>query len=95
MAYRLTARALRDLDNLTDFGLDRWGAVRTRDYVERLRDVFGTIADMPGIGRARAELGHGVRSFPVGSHIVVYRTDAGELIILAIPHQSVDPESHL
>jgi plasmid stabilization system protein ParE len=33
-------------------------------------EVFEHVAVSPGTGRARRELGEGIRSFPHGSHIV-------------------------
>ncbi|WP_246725520.1 type II toxin-antitoxin system RelE/ParE family toxin [Beijerinckia sp. L45] len=62
----------------------RFVAVNDADAADRLLDridkVFAMLADHALAGRARPELGAGVRSFPTGSYIVFYRYDDGGTI---------------
>jgi len=47
------------------------------DAAQRLVEMFDRnlemLSDMPGLGPRRPELGKGVRSFPVGKYILLYR----------------------
>lgn len=47
-------------------------------FVDEVNERLEDIAEMPGMGRARDELAPGLRSFPVGNYILLYReTDTG------------------
>lgn len=55
-----------------------------------LRDQCPVLARLPGVlGRSRATLLAGLRSFPVGSH-PIFRYEADTLIIIDILHASRD-----
>ncbi len=41
--------------------------------IRRMGSVFDLLADNPEMGRLRQDLSEGLRSFPVGDHIVFYR----------------------
>ncbi len=64
--YRLTPRALRDLDAIADYSLDRWGPDQTEAYLEQIAGRFQWLADNPDIGRVRDDVADGYRSFPEG-----------------------------
>jgi toxin ParE1/3/4 len=57
---------------------------------ERLIEIFDQklelLADMPGLGPARPELGKGIRSFPVGNYIIFYRAVDGGIELLRVLH---------
>jgi toxin ParE1/3/4 len=46
-------------------------------FVMRLRDAARMLAGAPGNGRARPEIGRGVRSFAVNRYVLFYRSLAG------------------
>lgn len=68
------------------------GEKQARHYLAGLYEVFEYVAGSPGIGRARRELGEGIRSFPHGSHIVFYMPWQGEVAILRVVHGARDLE---
>jgi toxin ParE1/3/4 len=70
--FFLSARARLDL-------LEIWNYIEqdNLDSAERLSDklhaAMRKLADMPGMGPARPELGAELRSFPVGNYLIIYR----------------------
>ncbi len=48
------------------------------------------LAKQPGMGRARPELGHGLRSFVVGHYVVFYRPSSKGIEIVRALHGARD-----
>lgn len=56
-------------------------------YVEGLRKKIERIlGTFPEAGRLRPELGHGVRTYPYDTYVVVYRLARGQVRIVRILH---------
>jgi plasmid stabilization system protein ParE len=74
-AYVVSPQARQDLIDITDYiAADSLSAaLKLRD---RLFEAFGQLAEQPGIGHVRDDLiarKAGVKFWPVGSYLVVYR----------------------
>ena len=91
---RVTPRALADLDAIAGWSLRQWGEDRTEIYLRDLSDRFGWLAANPQLGRDRAEVGAGYRSFPQGRHVVFYVAFPEGIAIIGVPHQAMDVNSH-
>ena len=50
------------------------------------------IADSPMIGRTREELAPGLRSFPVGNHVIFYRSVKNGIEVIRVLHGARDIE---
>lgn len=95
-SYALTDEAQRDLTEIRQFTLEKWGRTQSRDYLSRLRHTLQNLADMPMMGKNREdELGPGTYSFPYVSHMVYYEPSSQGIIVLAILHQSQVPAHYL
>ncbi len=82
--YRLTPRALYDLDAIADYSLDRWGPRQTEDYLRQL-------AENPSVGRTRDDVADGYRSFPEGKHVIFYLVmSEEEIAVIGVPHGAMD-----
>lgn len=55
--YRLTARALKDLDQIADYTLAQWGERQTEKYLSDMAARFEWLGDNPGAGRVRERPG--------------------------------------
>jgi toxin ParE1/3/4 len=86
----LTPLAQADVDDIVDDTLEHWGADQMVVYVRDLERKFAALAEAPGLGRRRPEIGDGIRSIPEGSHMIYYRQTGDRLEILRIIHQSMD-----
>ena len=85
--YRLSPRAVRDLDAILDWSVGRWGRRRGEAYLRDLSRVFDLIAEHPGIARLRSETAPPVRVHPHQSHLVIYRADPTVEILRVMHHR--------
>jgi toxin ParE1/3/4 len=94
-AYVLSPAAQADLEDIWDFGEAEWGADRAELYLRSLQRGVETIAADPTRGRACDEVRPGYLKFAVGSHLLFYRWEPGQVMVVRILHQRMDFERHL
>jgi len=92
--FRLTSRALRDLDTIADYSLATWGERQTEKYIGELEQRFRWLAQNPQAGRARNEVGEGYRSYPLGAHVIFYVIIPEGVAIIGVPHGAMDIEAY-
>jgi toxin ParE1/3/4 len=92
--FRLTPRALRDLDAIADYTLAAWGVRQTEKYLSELEQRFRWLALNPRAGRPRDEVGEGYRSYPHGAHVIFYLIIGDEIAIIGVPHGAMDIEAY-
>src|SRR5579862_6787906 len=92
----LAPAAQRDRDAiLKTIAVDR-GVDWALEYVEGLRKKIERVLEtFPEAGRLRPELGHGVRSYPYDTYVIVYRLARGQIRIVRILHGHRDLGAHL
>ncbi len=87
----LSRAASRDL-------ADIWAYIATDDlrtadaWLDQVENSCRTLANFPGIGRRREDLGGKVLSFPIGAYIVFYRPIDGGIELARVLHGSRDIE---
>lgn len=91
MGYTLSLEADEDLENIYDYGLEKFGKKQAIQYLLELESVFSQLSENPEMGRSRKELHSGIRSFPKISHIIFYHVNRNNHIrIIRILHGSCD-----
>lgn len=85
MRIRRLPRAIRDVDDIWLHIAADDPAAATR-MVERLAAGVARLADFPESGRARAEIGAGARSVPIGRYLVLYRVTGDCVDIVRVIH---------
>jgi toxin ParE1/3/4 len=95
MSHRCSPLAELDLDDIWYFVASRSGSVETANrLVDSLTERFLLLSAHPYLGRARDEdLRPGLRSFPVGEYLIIYRIDDGDVIILRVLRASRNLEA--
>ncbi|MCI0438507.1 MAG: type II toxin-antitoxin system RelE/ParE family toxin [Chloroflexi bacterium] len=92
-SYRASGEADEDLFDIWRYIAVRSSADRADRQGVRFHERFQFLAENPFIGRARPELAPGLRSFPVGSYLILYRpTDYG-IEVVRVVHGSRDIEA--
>lgn len=87
--FLLSPAAAQDLAEIEVFiASERPGAVD--GVLDALEAACQLVAKYPGVGRRRDEIDEGVKSFPVGSHVLFYYTDEDSVGIARILHGSRD-----
>lgn len=85
--WALSPPAERDLSELYLYGVETFGAVAARDYVDGLTNCLSLIAEQPRIGREADAERRGARRFEHGRHVVYYEERAPGILVLAIIHE--------
>jgi toxin ParE1/3/4 len=92
--YRLTPRALKDLDQIADYTLATWGERQAEKYLADIAERFDWLGKNPSAGRLREEIGNGYRSYRQGSHLIFYIIDGEIVTIIGLPHGSMDVDAY-
>lgn len=66
----LTPQARRDLSDIELYTAQQWGNQQRRAYMAKLEKALQDLAEFPHPGRSRDELGAGLRSYPIGEHVI-------------------------
>lgn len=80
MPYRLSALAELDLDDIWSYVAEEASPATADRLIDDIIDRFDLLAEQPGMGRARPEFGHGVRSFAVENYVIYYCQERDVLI---------------
>lgn len=82
--YRLTPRAVEDLEEIWLYTADTWSITQADRYTDSFAQSFETILAMPEIARERGEFTPPVRIHPSGQHHVVYRIEGDHILVIRI-----------
>ncbi len=92
MAHRLAPEAEDDLEELW-FYIASNGSVDAADrFVDALTTRFFLLATHTRAGRQRDDLSRGMRMFPAGDYVVLYRIDGDDVVIVRVVRGSRDLE---
>ncbi len=68
----------------------QWGQEQRRRYRQVIDRAFETLLANPALGRRRDDYFPGCRTLPVGQHLICYRVDATEILIVRVIHARQD-----
>jgi toxin ParE1/3/4 len=89
---RLSDQAKNDLAEIWEYIAEESPSSADR-LIQRLVRQYKSLAENPGMGRLRAELRPGLRSFPVGNYLMFYRPIPEGIAVLRIIHGARDLEA--
>lgn len=91
MGHRRAPQADADLDGIWYYVASKSGSPDIADrLIDSITDRFFLLASHPNLGRARdGDLRLGLRSFPVGEFVIIYRID-DDVVILRVVRDSRD-----
>jgi toxin ParE1/3/4 len=93
--YRLTPRAQRDLEDIFDYTLARWGLAQALRYVDAIEAACANLARAPLQARGCPEIRPGYRRRSVEQHVIYLRpTDYG-VAVIRILHHRMEAARHL
>jgi toxin ParE1/3/4 len=91
MAHRLSPRAQADIDELAYYIAVESGSLEVADrLLESIYRRFLFLGQYPRAGRRRDDLRPGLRVFPAGRYLVLYRVEANDVLIQRVVHGSRD-----
>jgi toxin ParE1/3/4 len=74
---------------------ENWGPNQLHRYRDKLDEALRAIGANPGLGHCTPDLPETHRLHPVGSHVIVYRTDESGVGVVRILHQRMNLMRHL
>lgn len=90
----LTQQARTDLADIQAFTIERFGPEQWPIYQQRIRKALLRLQNTPVIGKQIEGLPAAYRRYhlgrPKGAHILYYKADASELLLLRVVHDSRD-----
>ena len=92
---RLSPAAATDLRKIRQYTVEQWGLEQWLRYSDELDRRFEQLSKNPALGPVRDEIRPGLRSAPMGSHIVWYRMRVEDLEIVRVLHATMDPKMRL
>lgn len=92
--FRLSRRARTDLTNIGRYTARTWGKAQRDAYLTSLYGRMARLAQDPANGRARRDIRPGLYDSPQGAHLIFYRIERGEVVIVAILHKAMDLHAH-
>lgn len=95
MSYRLTKRASSEFDQIYLRGVRDFGYDVADKYAVGLLKTFTFLGDFPIAARERREINPPVRVHPFRSHLIIYRVESEEAVIVRIAHGHEDWASSL
>lgn len=89
MNYRLTPKARRDISAIMSYigKANPGAALKWRDQLFGVLELLGS---NPGAGSSHDEIAPGIRMFPKGNYLVLYRAEEREAVILRVTHAARD-----
>lgn len=94
-APRFTPAARSDLSEIWDFTEERWGSAQADTYVHELYAAAERVTETPARGIRVDHIRPGYRRYSIGSHLLFCAILDGEVTIVRILHQRMDPTRHL
>ena len=88
MAHRLAPQVEIELDDIWCYIARESGSTDIADrLIDSITDRFFLLASHPYVGRRRDDDLHpGLRSFPVGEYVIIYRIEDEDVLILHVAH---------
>jgi len=97
MSHRLVPQAEAELDGIWYYVAKETGSIDIADrLIDSITQRFLLLSRNPRLGRGRdEELRPGLRSFPVGEYVIIYRIEGDDVLILHVVRGSRDIEALL
>ncbi len=90
MGYRLSKGADEDITSIAVVGIEEFGLEQAQRYHEGLFQLIGILAANPRMARERLEIVPPVRVHPYKSHVVIYRIEGPDILIIRVRHGRED-----
>jgi toxin ParE1/3/4 len=92
---KLSPRARQDFIDILRFTGETWGQNQLLTYRDKINDALQAIGSNPQLGHRRDALPTTHLAYLVGSHVIVYRTDADSTGVVRILHQRMSLARHV
>lgn len=88
--YRFSNKAIRDLDGILDYTLQKFGTAQAEKYVDQLKKHIIMLAENSFLAPLRKEFSPPVRIYPSGGHLIVFEEANDCILIVRIVHTKMN-----
>jgi toxin ParE1/3/4 len=92
---KLSPQARQDFIDILRYTGERWGQNQLLAYRDKINEALQAIGNNPQLGHHRDDLPPTHLAYLVGSHVIVYRTDADSIGVVRILHQRMSLARHI
>ena len=89
-SFRLTPRAVADLDAIADYTIETWGPAQLETYLMGFNKQGKMLERFERFSGERDDVHPGYRSYPEESHVIFYIINDERVDVIGIPHKSMD-----
>lgn len=93
--YQLSEAADADIDAIFDYTVAEFGFDQAVKYLEIIEEHLFVLTNNPDAGKNRDLIKKGMRSLPVGEHLIFYRVLSDSIWVVRILHASRDVQRFL
>ena len=90
MSYKLSDAADIDIVNIYAEGVHQFGLTQADSYHDALFDLFDLLSESPRMARERVELSPPVRVHPFKAHVIIFKIEGDEILIIRVRHGRED-----
>lgn len=96
MKYRISSKALEDIDRIWSYTLENWSLEQADRYYRLLYQEINCIVEDFETGKDIGNIKFGYRQAKMKSHLLIYkRADDGIIEIVRVLHQMMDIPNRL
>lgn len=92
--YSLSNKASEDIDSILDYSIINFGVNVATDYSNSLEKCFETLGKNPKLGIKVEHIRPDYLYFGHRSHLIFYKNNAENILIVRILHKSMDAPRH-
>jgi len=93
--YRISAKAVEDLEQIWEYTFEKWSADQADRYYKLLIDEIEFISNDISSGKSMEHIKEGYKASIVKSHMIFFRRKDEITEIIRILHQKMDVESNI
>jgi plasmid stabilization system protein ParE len=91
----LSRRALRDIEEISEYSFGRWGKNTAEKYLDALEDGLNRLKKDPLLLRAKPEISPYFQFYRVREHFLVCFQAEANIYVLAVKHSSMDLQNRI
>lgn len=88
--FKLTVAGRKDLKDIAIHTQQKWNKEQRNIYLKQFDDAFHLLGKRPKIGKGCDELREGYRKFPQGRHVIYYKPELKQILIVRVLHKNMD-----
>ncbi len=90
----LAKRARKDLIEIRQYAVDRWGKEQARKYIGQIRQCADDLANHRLHGKLREDIASDLKGYHVGRHVIFYVESEKGIEVARVLHDAMDFPRH-